>query len=332
MGQKKINYPSIDDHLGAGSGRYFGAGYRRVEHSVHSAVVDRDNASVEASAVVGYPVDWSTKSSRRKLVPHLSTIDAAVLSVVLAEAYLTSTFALNDDQRRTMWLRRMVIKAGNKPQEQLEGFRISANHRETTGRPDGTSVSVLDSQLGGLRTRVEVVHDEGRHICGSGREALPDDLLGDPDRRYYANGFRAHQQRIADVALDLDATEVSGRVQVTGEVFPDGFAGAYQPGITVVDGMIVLAQLAQSLLYHVDDIRRGDSNTLWMRQVDFTAGSPHQRSTEFRTSTSITRSRLLGFDGGTWRTSDWTADFAGLRYAYRLAHRLPAETRLAVSS
>jgi hypothetical protein len=180
MSAGKISHPSIDDHLGAGSGRYFGAGYRRVEHQVHSVVVDHDTSSISAGAVVGYPADWSTKSSRRKLVPHLSTIDAAVLSVVLAESHLTAAFALSDEQRRAMWLRRLVIKAGVAPQEQLEGFQISARHRETAERPDGTALSILDCQLGGLRTRAEIVHERRAVIGASGRTALPDDLLGDP--------------------------------------------------------------------------------------------------------------------------------------------------------
>ncbi|GAA3837902.1 AvrD family protein [Saccharothrix violaceirubra] len=324
MNVRKLRFATIDDHLGPSAGRFFGSGFTRVSHRVGDLVVDHDRESVTARAALHYPADWSTKSTSRSLTPHLSTIDAAVLSVLLGEAYLTRAFGLGAEARRTMWLRAFSVKAGVKPQEQLADFGISAAYRGTAVGHGG-AVSTLECRLGGLRTRIEIVHDPGESLPGAGREVLPDDFLGDPARRYFGDGFRARRQEVVDVELDPDAAEASALVRITGDHdFPDGFGGDHQPSVSIVDGMVVLAQLAQSLLYRLDDIERGDSNTLWMRQVDVSTTSPHRPlGGEFGTTTSITRNRLLDFDGGRWRTTDWSAEFQGMHYAYRLAHRLP---------
>lgn len=325
MSRAVRTYNSIDDYLGPRAGRFFGTGFKRVSRQLRHVTVDPHGRTIAATASLRYPTDWSTKSTSSSLVPHLSTIDAGVLSMLLGESYLTSVFTLSAEQRRTMWLRRLVIRAGVRPQEQLSDFDISAQHLETRVEPVGM-LSVLDCRFGGLRTRCEFVHEQGNHRSDDRPMVLPDGFLGDPVLRYYGTGFQERDQEIHDIRLDPSAAEVSATVNITtGGWHPDGLEGGYQPSVSVVDGMVVLAQLAQSLLYRLDDIERADSDTLWMRQVDISTDTP-SRSIDgpFRSSTSVTRSRLLILDGAQWRTSDWTADFRGLRFRYRLGHRLPA--------
>lgn len=289
-------------------------------------IVDLDRRVITARASLGYPVGWSIKSTAHSLVPHLSTVDAAVLSVLLSESYLALALDVRSEQRRAMWLRRLAIKAGTTPQEQLTDVVISARHLQTRIDPVG-AVSVLECRLGGLRAQCEVVHEPGRMRSGSSREVVPEDLLGDPALRYYGQGWRQRDHDIRDVRLDPDVGEISAMVRMTTEGGPvaEGLEGNYQPSVSVIDGVVVLAQLAQSLLYTLDEIDRTDSHTLWMRRIDIVATTPHRPiDGPVRTSTSLTRSGLVDYDGSRWRTSDWTADFHGLRYGYRAAHRLPA--------
>jgi hypothetical protein len=317
-------YDTIDDHLGPATGRFFGTGFRRVSQRITDVVVEQAAGTITAQAGITYPADWSTKSPGRSLTPHVSTIDAAVLSVALAESYLTHTLNLDDEQRRGLWLRRLVIKAGATPQEQLADFTVSAWHAGITSDRE-TTLSVFDCRIGGLRTRCDIVHPAGRRRTDTGPAALRDDLLGDPQRRYYGRGFQARDHQLRDVHVVPDHGEASADVHFGDtRAFPDGFGGRHQPSVTVIDGMVVLAQLAQSLLYRLDDIDRRQSDTLWMRRVEVTANSPEPPLAEpFRSSTAVMRSVLVNFNGGRWRTSDWTAQFSGLRFGYRLAHRLP---------
>ncbi|HEY3690532.1 MAG TPA: AvrD family protein [Pseudonocardiaceae bacterium] len=324
-------YATIDNLLGPASSRFFGSGFRRVTHDVADAVVDQSAGTMTARATVSYPADWSLKSAGQLLTPHLSTIDAAIISVTLTETYLTHVLDLDEDQRRNMWLSRLVIRAGNTPQEQLADFAISATNVATTAHGD-TAMSVFDCRVGGLRTRCEIVHPAGSRRPAPSAVRTPTDLLGDPGSRYYGRGFQTRSHKISNVHLVPDLSEASADIRlIDTHLLPDGLGGLHQPSATVIDGMVVLAQVAQSLLYQLDDIPRGRSNTLWMRHVDVVSAVPGSPlPSPLRTSTAITRTRLIDFDGGRWRTSDWHAQFSDLRFEYRLAHRLPPTSQAEV--
>ena len=328
MSAAVTTYATIDDHLGPAEGRYFGGGFRRVSHRITGAVLEHAAGRITARAGVTYPDDWSTKSAGRSLTPHLSTIDATIVSIALAESYLTHTFTLDEEQRRDLWLRRLVITASSRPQEQLGDFGIIAWHTGTTTDHD-TATSVFDCRIGNLRTRCDVAHPVLPPRRDHEPALLPDDLLGAPSNRYYGRGFQTRQHQLCDVRIAADRAEASADVHISDTTtFPDGFGGRHQPSATVIDGTVVLAQLTQSLLYHLDDIDRAQSNTLWMRRIDVTANSPEPPlAGRFRSSAAIVRSALVDFDGGTWRTSDCAMQFSGMRFELRVAHQLPATTR-----
>ncbi|CAL2071461.1 conserved protein of unknown function [Streptomyces murinus] len=337
---KTINFPSVDDCLGAAEKRFFGGGYKRVGHEIRDLRVASDGSGAgfaRATARLAYPADWSTKSGSRSLRPHLSTIDAAVLAIELAEIYLVCAFGLSEEQRRSMWLRRLVMRAGAEPQEDLLEFPVRAVHRKTgadLGPATGTeteplSISNLECQVGAIKVTLDIAHAPGNGGAATAALWLADGFLGDPAKRFYGEGFRKRTQHIRDVAIDLDSQHVTSLVDVVPDepahLYDQGFAGRFQPSVSAVDGMIVLAQLAQSMLYSLDRVERGSSNTLWMRRVALESTGPERQIRgPFPVSTKISRTRLLNFQGGVWRTSEWTADFHGIHFAYSLGHEIPA--------
>lgn len=318
-------FASIDDQLGPRADRYFGVGFKRVSHRITNAVLDPGDNSITAHARLQYPPDWSSKTTVGSRTPHVSSLDVAALAVQLADLYFTATFGLTDEQRRGLTIRRLTIKAGRTPQEQLADVSMSAQ-RVVTKNDDDAAVTRFTGHVGGLATLCEVVHPRDLHAGISGpRPLAAEESLGDPARRYFGSGFKTRDHELRDVVVAENHTVVSATARITGdEIHPSGIAGRYQPAITLIDGMVVLAQLAQSLLYDLDDIDRGDSKTLWLRNIDVVGPPPHQRlGMPFRTSASATRTGLVNLAGGTWRTSSWRALFSGLQFQFRLAHELP---------
>lgn len=351
--KETIHLHSIDDCLGASEKRFFGGGYKRVGHRIRDIRVASDGAGTgfaRAIARLGYPADWSTKSGSRSLRPHLSTIDAAVLAIELAEIYLVCAFGLKEEQRRSMWLRRLVMKAGAEPQEDLTEFPVRAVHRGTDAGPSagttpraatatGTAAdpearetwafSELECQVGAIKVGLEIAHAAGNGGAATAALWLADGFLGDPAGRFYGEGFRKRTQYIRDVTIDLASQQVTSLCDIVpddpSDNYDEGFSGRFQPSVSAVDGIIVLAQLAQSLLYSLDRLDRSSSNTLWMRRVTLESTGPERKLRgPFAVSTAISRTRLLNFQGGVWRTSEWTADFHGIHFEYSLGHEIPA--------
>ncbi len=102
-----------------------------------------------------------------------------------------------------------------------------------------------------------------------------------------------------------------------------GLEGAHQPSVSMVDAFVTALQLAQIMLYDLDDMRRQDSNTLWMRQTTLTATRPDRPTTAVPVTTALDEPGLLHMGTGTWRTLDVVAELAGLQVRSAVAHRLP---------
>lgn len=316
-----VKLVSIDDALGPGAQRFFGSGYKRVSQSLANMRLTADGLTATAS--IHYPPDWSRKSPDAELVPHLSTIDALVLGVRLVEAHVVHTFRLTARQRTRMWLRRCTMRSGVAPQEHLTDFTVEARLVQTRRDPDALcgNVSRFDCRIGRIKVRYEVEHP------GTEPDPACDDIGADTSTgsRYWVDGYKQRVHHVGDLLVDVEARRAEAGVAVVPAARADvDLAAAYDPALTMVDCTVVMAQLAQALLYRVDGIERGRSNTLWMRRIDMAAPTPYQPlANPFTISTTVVRDRLLGLAGGVWRACDFVGDCQGFRVAYSLAHQLP---------
>jgi hypothetical protein len=318
MTAAEILASSIDDHLGPSQGRFFGHGFKRVAHSVRGVEITR--GAISATAGLAYPADWSRKSSG-SLRPHLSSVDALVLAVQLAEAHLTHTRRLDVGQRRRTWLRSFDMRGGRVPQEDLAALPVQAIQLDTRN-----SVSTYSCLIGTLGVTCQIEHDAGRARATGGDYDNLDSLLGAAQGRYYGAGFRRRAQRIADVCVTPDGDAIAATVAVSDPdgALDDGLGGAYGPAPSMLDGLVCLAQLAQVLAYRLDGIERGQSHTLWMRRLAQSSPAPPRPATGPVTATlALQRSRVLAFGDGRWRTLDVAGELHGIHVRSSIAHQLP---------
>jgi hypothetical protein len=342
-------YRSIDDYLGPGNQRFFASGFRRAKYDVAEVAVsagDRPAPALDGPALDGpapgarasiglsYPSDWSTKAERTDLRPHLSTIDLLVLSAQLSELHLAHAYSLDSRLRRMSWLRKVSLRAGRVPQEDLLGMSGSAVLVSTEPVPgsDRLHASVYDCAVGVMRARIEIVHPVAGAGGGRWTYQSMEQALGPASSRYYGDGFKSRRQVITDVAVDLDQLAASANVGVepAGEIAVpvDGIEGRFQPTFTMVDAFVTSLQLGQVLLYELDSVPRERSNTLWMVRTSLESDAPHRPYTGgLSVRTAITRKHLLPMRGGTWRNVDFTSSCGGVTMRASFAHEIPAEQR-----
>jgi hypothetical protein len=333
--QPQLLYRSIDDYLGPGETRFFGRGYRRAEYQVGDIVVppaDDAGSQTRATVTIRYPADWSTKANNVHLRPHLSTVDMLVLGVQLSEIHLTHTYGLDQRLRRATWLRKVTLRAGATPQEDLAGLAGSATLRETRPAPAavGTFVSVYDCAVGAMRARCEIEHSIGRAAAGAGYYESIEDVLGAAGPRYWGGGFKARQQRVEDVRIDMAELRSTATVSIEptgGSGMPtEGLEGGYQPSVSLIDCFVVNLQLAQVMMYELDSIRRQDSNTLWMLKTVLEADRPHRPyPAPLQSRAAIAAKQLVPLRGATWRNVDIRAGLGGVGLRSSFAHELPAD-------
>jgi hypothetical protein len=334
LADSKLILASIDDYLGPGENRFFSRGYQRAEYRVRDIVVNPSQApepGVRAQVDVGYPEDWSKKDDIDQR-PHLSTVDALVLGVQLAELHLAHGYGLTGPDRARARLRKAVLRAGGEPQEDLAGIPLSARlvkSEDATGAPSRV-LSVYSCTVGNLRIRCEIEHPIGTRGAAEGGYNSLDEVLDPGDRRYYGEGFKARRHHIQDVRVDMDAFTAKADVHFTPE--PDaallGIDGELHPSVTFIDAFVVNLQLVQVLMYELDSLTRADSNTLWMMQTLLAAPAapsllPDRPGLALPAEASFTDKRLLPLRGGIWRSVDIDARLAGIGLRCSFAHELP---------
>ncbi|MFI8418970.1 AvrD family protein [Streptomyces sp. NPDC085479] len=316
---------SVDDLLGPAGGRFFGRGFRRVAYEIGDVrLVPGPQGTATATSTVGvrYPADWSKKKAGSDLRPHFSTVDGLVIAAQLAEACLSGP----GGGLRDAWLRRVRISAGTAPQEDLTGLRADAVLRGTeAAREPGRAVSRVDCSIGTMRVRAEVEHSAAHRPSGAYEGGL-DALLGPAPARYYGTGFTLRTQHIRQVDVDPRQSRASALLDLTHDdaTVPDaGLEGAFQPSASMIDAFVTALQLGQVMLYDLDDMRRQDSNTLWMRQTTLTASRPDRGDTALPVEVELAETELHRMRGETWRTLDIVGRLPGLRVRSAVAHQLP---------
>ncbi|MEV0092292.1 AvrD family protein [Streptomyces sp. NPDC050738] len=335
--EQQLLLRTVDDYLGPGETRFFSRGYQRADYTVYGITAHPAGAegpAVTAKADIGYPADWSKKTADEDLRPHLSTVDALVLGVQLAELHLAHAYGLDAADRSAMRLRKVVLRAGGAPQEELEGIALSATLKATVAEESarGGHRSVYDSTVGGLRVRCEIDHPLRTKATAPARYDALTDALGPGEPRFYGEGFKLRRHTVEDVRVDMGAltAEATARFTAVSDTAPtEGIEGAGPPVVSLVDCFVVNLQLAQVLMYELDSLTRESSNTLWMMQTVLEAPEDPQPlavpvSGALETATTLTAARKLPLRGGIWRTVELHSRMAGIEMRCSFAHELPA--------
>jgi Pseudomonas avirulence D protein (AvrD) len=335
-------YLTIDDALGPSANRFFGDGHRKVSQHLRRLTLDATSAGlcrIRGKADVVYPRDWSAKGTETELRPHLSSIDAVTLGAGLAEHCLACSLGLDRDERRRMWIRSVTFRAGTAPLLDLSGIDVSAT--VTRCEPLRLSLcghtSTVESRVGPVKVVFEAEHEAGRPGDPDSRY-VAENLPGEPAARYFGDGYKRTLREIRNICLDRETEKVSALITIAGQDSAhaaEGIGTAYLPCLTVIDEIVIMAQLAQVLVYASDNLRRDQTGTLWLRHFALGLSTPYQPITNpCGASLSATRSRTTPLGGKTWRTVDMACVLLGISASFSVTHALPPDyvPRVAPSS
>lgn len=297
---------SLDDALGPASSRYFGNGYRAVIRRL-SPLEPTGPDSLSAVAALGYPPNWSVKTAG-SLVPHLSSVDAVILVTTAATAAVTSALGVDDGEITEENVVSITVSAGSQPIEDLSTVPVTLRFRGDGTSPTTDEATTLDYTVGTMRGQITVAHPAGRK-----RTTVRRALTLDADQ--YPSLDRVVQ--IDDLTVDSHA--------VTGDAAVIPLDAAAAGPVTLVDGLVGAAQLAQIALYHLDRIDRRSSHTLWMRKLTLRAASRPSVGTRFPARLAVTRSTVLSMGGHPWRSANLDlTGFGGITANCLAAHRIPS--------
>ncbi|MFE1102570.1 AvrD family protein [Nocardiopsis alba] len=316
---RNMSFGSVDEYLGPSKGRFFGSGYRRSVYSFDDPSLTEEG--LRATVDIDYPADWSRKREGDDLVPHLSTVDVMILGTRCAETLMERRLGSSDREIRDARIRKMVVRAGAAPQEDLVAVPITAAVTGTRPTEDGERLlSTFETRVGAMMTRVQVEH---RAPLGEPPSSADwSALLGRPDG-YWGTGYREEDQTLKNVHVDLEGLRCRADVEVDAVDHTSGIGSHRPSGPTVVDGFVSLLQLAQILLYELDGLDRSSSDTLWMQQVVLRqSGSTSEDPSSGIASLAISDHRSLDMPDGRWRDASLKGGLDDITMSASFAHRI----------
>ncbi|RBO84549.1 AvrD family protein [Nocardia puris] len=327
-----VSFSSYDEPLGPRAGRYFGEGYKKVGPELIDLRIARSTgvgAMHTAVARLSYPGSWSTKSGG-ELVPHVSSVDTVMLATSLCDAAITHARDLGPAESARMWVRQASVRAGAAPHEDLDHIPVHAEVVSESVADGGEVATGFKFRVGNLTGNLTIVHPVGSgslDLPGVDHVAGLSDIFG-PAPHYYLNGVKDHTLTATDLIVDPDAGRIVSRQHVHSGV-EGGYVGAesaWWSAVSPVDAIVGVAQLSQILLYQLDSMTRRDSNTLWMRKLEFFAEDPRLRSSDepFDGVVEVRRASTIDRGGQRWRSADLLIkEFRGVTGTTLLAHQLP---------
>jgi hypothetical protein len=271
---------ALEDVLGDADDRYFGAGYRGVVHSVREVRISSSRKRVDALGAALYPENWSADASGSRRSPHLASIDAVVLPLLVLEQCSTE-----EERRYLAHLRvdHIELRSGSTPWNQLDDVPITVNLEEIDG------AIIADASVGNMRAKLTLVPH-----CSSAEKPTPDAHAN--GRSVYGGLYTMTRCESSILTLDGSGVVATHALSVAGETDPvvSGFEAASWPSPNVIDFLVTMGQLSQAALYASGGTNRARVGTLWMRTMTISINRKlSQMPAIFETSTRIVRDRLL---------------------------------------
>ncbi|MDC9615229.1 AvrD family protein [Xenorhabdus khoisanae] len=277
---------NADSYLGASESRFFGSGYKKVDYIIKEEEILSNE--YKSTLTLVYPEDWSIKS-KKKLNPHLSSID-----VILISAYASGKL-LNQFDHSYYKITSMIIRSSRVPVEKLINIpiNIGLNHCDE-------GVTYLRGKVGNMQVQLKVE-----------RREFNDRLLNSIFSRWE---FKDVTHEINDILLE---NKYKSKASVTKTAF-----GEIIDDIDYIDAFVSSLQIGQILLYELDGITREASNNLWMRSIKINEADVCNNQKVGTLEVTLENTCLIYKGNDKWRSADIVSSINNIQVRCSVAHQL----------
>ncbi len=258
---RQISGQDMEQILGPATSRYFGSGFRTVQHTatVVSTTSEGPMQYIEARGSATYPPRWSLDASGRVRAVHLSGLDAVALT---SRALSASGM---DGLLQGARLSRVRVRAPAATTTTTRGLTVSLVVDPIAPASDRTWH--VQARVGGFRVSVEL-EEQDTSSGALSRELGPLDSVA---------------SSISSVVESLELP--LGPLAVNHAVTP-------ATPLSSIEELALLGQLSQVLVYASKGVDRSVVPNLWLRWLDLSR-APHPSTPRFQSRTTLTRDRTI---------------------------------------
>jgi hypothetical protein len=238
-------YQSLEEMLGNKEDRYFGDRFRLVGLKI----IERHIKSIpfRFKYCLMYPKNWSKHNGIIKTPPHLSTLDATVLSIKSIEIYLNNI----NINVSNCFIEELSIKSGNRLVENISNLEAEFDYDVE----DNTKF-VFKGNIENFRVKL-VIREQFK---------IRDDFNG---LSYYEEQFKKFPNELTHISIAKKYIEGSYKLDNSKLCIAGLDSSLIRSNVTmpVTDFIIYVAQLTEGYFQFINDSPRDDSNSLIMRNL-----------------------------------------------------------------
>ncbi len=304
---------NVDKILGEYETRYFGKGHKKTRYYMDE--ITSDNFLFISNAKIDYQGLWSEKSGVQ-LTPHLSTIDAMILSILCTEKYFISKY--EDLNIEKLFLTRFEIKAGSKPIENTEEIKVISDNVHICN-----DCFKFKYKINGMAVYLEFIDLSKFNIDLESNYVEKHDFET-------INYFSNHLKNVIHDIINIECNESEIQCNVIKYEIDKpryfGLSSELSNYDSALEWIVIASQITQVLSYYYDKLERKNSNNLWMRHIQGEFYTPFSLSETEVVTGKIDKSKIASFDNKTWRTFELSGGIPNkVMFKGKVSHILPED-------
>ncbi|MFD1125033.1 AvrD family protein [Lentilactobacillus raoultii] len=304
----------IDKLLGDYHQRYFGEGYKKVQHKILR--FQRCANGWCGKAKISKVKSWSVKERGMPLEQHLSSIDALIISVLFSSKVFKKYHP--EIELANVILASFTMKMGNSPVTNLDNIDVSFHNMVEDG-----NYYTIQGNVENMRIELMFYYQKAVMSNGSLRQSLDSKL----STIFFENHYRDLSNNINHITFkDKNLVSCQAAVLATSLKSYIGIESSFAQYTSLLSWLVIFAQIAEVDAYHFDGISRRESANFWARKITarLNIHKLYRVNSEIGLELEIKKANLLNMHGDNWRTLNVAASDVNhfVEFKAKMAHQL----------
>lgn len=306
-----VIFDSVSEILGDEKNRFFGEGYRSVDHEILDFGLDKESIFGQGKVKIEYRGVHSKKGDT-ELKAHFTTLDMLVLTSYSCEKFVEAFFSCSF---KDCWFTKMKIsttKSSTDLTDSVLDFYMNVENMEiyeggykvyfTTWASNIKNECTLYTEGDCLDVPLEIPRNQ--------KILLRDTYIGSR----LLNPVRS----IEDTYIELNCDFLISRININNPEYVN---------YDIFDMFLCMSQQVQALFYKYDQLQREDTNNLWMREIAYECDKPLKVADTFYQIIRLNRTKLIKkSEDDVWRVGNVNIsimDYPDLKVTAKIAHKIP---------
>ncbi|MFW5850922.1 MAG: AvrD family protein [Bacteroidota bacterium] len=268
-----LYFDTVDSFLGESKTRYFSSGYKLIKYQFEDVLLHNDE--LIGILHVEWPKIWAQKK-HESIAPHLGSLELFVIAAHLVELYLKGIDNLTDSEIENAWVSFIKINSGVQAISEIKAEECGCKKISECIIDDKTIQSSFSVKIVSTLVQITICHRKNSVPAYMSVNALQL-LVKNFYSSFFSIGYKVPVCSIKNVYVNTTERKAQAEIDICNHELLSEFTGigrAFQPFFNFTDGILVVGQVTQTLLYNLDGLTRDNTSNLWMRCIESTYKSP----------------------------------------------------------